>query len=140
MLKSILAVAANRIIIDAKTQQISIIDVFEGISAHSFPIIIPKLSFLFLLEKDIKDGDKKELIFLYFIDEKKPFTFPTHVYFRGKKTTRAIIEFEGFMIPNHGKLTVKLQDGETVLDELYFDINQLDIPQPRIKDEHHDKA
>ncbi len=133
MIKSILGIAANRIIIDAKTNQVSIIDVFEGIGAQSFPVVIPRLSFMFHLQRDDSDDESKELVLKYYVDENAAMNFPVNVDFQNKLTTRAVIEFEGFMIPSAGVLSVLLLDGDSELAKLLFNIDKLEIEQPTVK-------
>lgn len=133
MIKSIFGIAASRIIIDAKTNQVSIIDVFEGIGAQSFPVILPRLSFMFRLQRENAESAASELTLKYFVNEKPAMNFPVNVNFQDRLTTRAIIEFEGFMIPSHGVLNVVLLDDEKELEKLTFNIDQIDIEQPIIR-------
>ena len=132
MLNSMLAVAASRIIVDARTNQVSIIDVFEGLKAQSFPIVIPNMMFLFQLRRDIDDESENKLSIQCLIDNQEIIKASVNIDFNEGKTTRTIIGFDGFVIPSAGELTIKLMKNESELGKLVFPIGQLDVPPPQV--------
>lgn len=132
MLKTFLAIAANRVILDGMSNQISIIDVFEGLKSQSFPIILQKITFLFYLRRDVGDEETKSLSLKCSVDETETLTIPVSIDFRQGNTTRAIINFSGFVVPKAGMLRVVLLDGNNVVGTLELPVEQLVIPSPEV--------
>jgi hypothetical protein len=133
MLKTFLAVAASRVILDGMSNQISIIDVFEGLESQSFPIILPSITLLFYLRRDGGDEATKGLSLRCSVDETETLKVPVSIDFQQGNTTRAIIAFDGFVIPKAGTLKVALLDGEDVVGTLELPVEQLHIPSPQVK-------
>lgn len=133
MLRTFLAVAAGRVIIDGMSNQVSIIDVFEGLKAQSFPIILPSLTVLFYIRRDEGDATAKDLSLKCSVDDAETLKVPVSIDFQQGNTTRAIIGFDGFVIPKAGTLKVALLDGDNVIGILELPVDQLDIPSPHVK-------
>lgn len=133
MIRAFLAVAANRVIVDSGDNLISIIDVIESIKSQSFPIIIPSITFLFSLRRDIDDilSDNKTIQCL--VDDIEILRMPVNLDFQQSSTTRSIINFQGFAIPSAGVLEIRLLDEETVLGEMKIPVVTLDVPQPHME-------
>lgn len=136
MLRTFLAVAAGRVILDGMSNQISIIDVFEGLKSQSFPVILPSFSLLFYIRKDGGDEATKSLSLRCSVDETETLRVPVSIDFQQGNTTRAIVGFDGFVIPKAGMLKVALFDGEDVVGTLELPVEQLDIPSPQVKANH----
>lgn len=133
MLKTFLSVAAGRVIIDSMSNKISIIDVFEGLKSQSFPLILPSISLLFYIRRDGSDESAKNLFLRCSVDETETLRVPFRIDFQQGNTTRAIIGFDGFVIPKAGTLKVELLDGENVVATLELPVEQLDIQSPQVK-------
>lgn len=133
MIKALLAVAATRVIIDARTNQLSIIDVFEGFKSQSFPVVIPNIAFLFYLQKDGEESDRHEMTLKYSIDDKMALEVPIGVDFQQSNTTRAILGIEGFVLSKAGEMKIELLSDQKVIGKLEFPIEQLDIPAPQVQ-------
>ena len=61
MLNVYFAVAANRVIVDSVTNQVSIIDLFENLKSTDFSVLVPKLSFLFYVSREKQDAPVHDL-------------------------------------------------------------------------------
>lgn len=133
MIKSFLAVAAYRVIVDARSNQLSIVDVFEGLKSQSFPIVVPSITFLFYLQRDEQDPFTKNLSLKCSVEEVETLKVPVSIDFQQGNTTRAIIEIEGFVIPKAGELKITLLDEDVELGALKLPVGQLDTPQPHVK-------
>ena len=66
MLNVYFAIAANRVIVDSITNQVSIIDLFEQLKAPSFPVLVPRLTLLYYLSDEAKEGKNS------FLEKRKP--------------------------------------------------------------------
>lgn len=133
MLKTFLAVAASRVILDSTSNQISIIDVFEGLKSQSFPIILQKITLLFYLRRDMNDEGTKSLSLKCSVDETETLKIPVNIDFKQGSTTRAVITVNGFVIPKAGTLKAVLFDGEDVVGTLELPVEKLDIPSPQVQ-------
>lgn len=133
MFRSFLTIAANRIIIDSMSGHLSIIDVFDGVRAQAFPIIIPNLSLLFYLHRDDDDPMTKELFVACSIDGDEVMKAPVSVSFQQGNKTRSIVEFDGFVIPKAGLMKLAVLDDKTILSELELPIEKLEIAKPTVK-------
>lgn len=135
MIKALLAIAATRVIIDARTNQLSIIDVFEGFKSQSFPVVIPNIAFLFYLQKDSGESDRHEMTLKCSIDNKRTLEVPVAVDFQQSNATRAILGIEGFVLSKAGEMKIELLSDQEVIGKLEFPIEQLDIPAPQVQTE-----
>ena len=134
MIKTLLSVASHRVIIDARTNQVSIIDVFDGFKSQSFPIVLPKMVFLFNLQKDKGDKDDYNMKLCCYINDEEIIKAPVAINFNKSDTTRAIIDFSGFVIPKPGDLITKLLgEDDSVLGMLTFPIGKIEISKPKVK-------
>jgi hypothetical protein len=132
MLKAHFAIAANRAIIDSTTGQLSIIDVFEGIAAQSFPVILPKATFVFHFTKAPTDASVHDVVFRCRIDDLETFRVPVTINFDQGNAARSIIAIDGFVIQRAGTLNVALLANETAVSSLELQIVQTEIPQPTL--------
>src|SRR5688572_5906055 len=108
MIQPKLAVSAEAIIRDAETNTISVFSIIEEISAASFPIGIPKLSTLFLLERDQGDPEHIDAIILLSLNDKEIGQATIHSNFEGKLRTRLILVAQGVVIEEPGIFTITL--------------------------------
>ena len=132
MIRSFFAIAANRVIVDSTTNQISIIDVIEGLKAQSFPILIPKITFIYHMYREDEDFTAKDVSLICTINDTEVLRVPAQVNFEQGYTTRAIISFEGFVVASPGQMKVSLMDEEVELGTLEFPVDALDIPEPHV--------
>lgn len=132
MLKTLLAIAAKRVILDRMSNEISIIDVFDGFKSQSFPIITNTMLF-FSLRRDESDEATKSVSLRCSVDDMEFFNVNINIDFRQGKTTRSIVSLNGFTIPKAGNLRVVLLDGEDIVGSLELPVEQLDIPSPEIQ-------
>jgi hypothetical protein len=61
MMNVYFAIAANRVLVDSITNQVSIIDLFEQLKAPSFPVLVPRLTLLYYISRDKDDPATKDL-------------------------------------------------------------------------------
>ena len=133
MIKTLIAVAASRVILDSISNQVSIIDVFEGMKSQSFPIVIPSITFLFYLQREAGDPSAKELSLKCTVDGIENLKIPVNIDFQQGYTTRTIVSFDGFVVPKAGELKISLLDDDAELGVVSLPVDILEIPQPEIK-------
>lgn len=133
MIRSTFSIAANRIIVDAGTNSVSIIDVFEGMNAQSFPVIVPSITFMFYLRRDEQDPLGKELSIQCLLDSEEVLRVPATVNFEKGKSNRFIIGFDGFVIPKPGTLKVSLLDENGSVGSLELLVEKLEVSPAKIR-------
>ena len=130
-----LAASAGRIILDGLTNQVSIIDVYEGFKSQSFPFVIPSLAVVFYVQRDDDDPASIEFTLRCEVGDTETLSTPLRVEFETGLATKSIVNFEGFLIPKPGLLRIiALKDGEE-LAAIDLQVEQLEFPRPSIKAE-----
>ena len=133
MYRSFLVVCARRIILDSLTNQLSVIDIFEGLKSQGFPIVVPSLSALFYLRRDESDPDTQTFTLRCTVGEIEILATQVEVRFEVGITARSIINFEGFLIPSPGILRLELFQGQSSLGSFELPIEKLEAPSPTVR-------
>jgi hypothetical protein len=117
------AIAANRVLVDSLTNQISIIDVYEKLNLSSFPVLINHFTLLYYLNKTADDPVEKELTVLCTQNTKEIFKALVKVDFKGNDTTRIVLAIEGFTLTEPGLIRAAVFDGKHELGALELETN-----------------
>jgi hypothetical protein len=102
------AVAANRIIVDAKTNQISIIDLYEKLQTTGFPVAISKLGLLFYVSRQESAPVKCTPTLTCKCAGEEILTTALHVDFNGGDVARVVVTLDNLKIPKPGLMTASL--------------------------------
>lgn len=104
-------------IIDARTNNISLINLIEEIQAVGFPVMVPRLCFVVNIEKEAADGADHGLFNICVrVNTKQLITQPVTANFMGRPKARLIVDISGLPITEIGTLVVELvRDGAVVL-------------------------
>lgn len=114
-----LAVCSSRMITDTQDNRISLIDVFEEIASPSFPVIVPRMTFLWMLEKDAADVNNQFLGHISLeIGGQVITSFDVDVNFQNVNRTRAVAVLGGLPIAATGIMRVRFS-GEGLPEALY---------------------
>lgn len=124
MLDVYFAIAAGRVIVDTRTNQISIIDVYEKLESNTFPVYLPKLALLFYLSRDKGDPATRDLTMICTVDETEIFQVDVHVDFKDSDTNRIVLDVEGVNIPKTGTLKAYILDGDRPLGVLDLQVEK----------------
>jgi hypothetical protein len=127
-----LAACANRIIVDAASNQVSIIDLLDEMASQSFPIVVPSVHCLFLLKREQADASEQVFRLEVRLEENVIFQTPITANFGENLINRSIVGFEGFVIPGIGTLCFELTLGGQVLASSSVLIKQINLPQPTV--------
>lgn len=122
------ALCASRVIRDASEERISVVDLMEDIAAQAFPIVIPKLSFVWCLKRE-SNNDPAQFPGLVTIrlDNEQLFQHPININFQTTLINRQIVAVGGLAIPRPGKVVI-IFSAEHVHDAS-FEFNVLAAPQ-----------
>ena len=118
MLNVYFAIAANRVIVDSITNQVSIIDLFEHLKSSAFPVLVPKLTLLFYVSRDKGDPDTKDLSVICKLNEAEIFKVDVKVDFKGEDSTRVVLGVDGLTLKEKGVLQAFLMDQDHSLGVL----------------------
>ena len=118
MLNVYFAIAANRVIVDSITNQVSIIDLFEQLKTSAFPVLVPKLTLLFYVSRDKGDPDTKDLAVVCKLNEAEIFKVDVKVDFKGEDSTCVVLGVDGLTLKEHGVLQAFLMDQDQSLGVL----------------------
>jgi hypothetical protein len=115
MLKCTMACAAE-IVLEAKdSNNLTLVQVLEAIQAQTFPLVLPKLSAVFYLAKDLTDADTASLKLRASVGPVSIIEQGVDVGFAGRPTTRLVASFVGFPVPQLGTLLFELLNADAVL-------------------------
>lgn len=87
MMNVYFAIAANRVIVDSITNQVSIIDLFEQLKAPTFPVLVPRLTLLYYVSRDKGDPETKDLTVVCKLGDAEIFQVGVKVDFKGEDST-----------------------------------------------------
>jgi len=110
MLNVYFAIAANRVVVDSITNQVSIIDLFEHLRSSAFPVLVPKLTLLFYVSREHNDPDTKDLAVVCKLNETEIFKVGVKVDFKGEDSTRVVLGIDGLTLKEKGVLQAFLMD------------------------------
>ena len=111
-------IAADRILVDSRTNQVSIIDVYEKIVVTSFPVTVARMTFLFYISRDLDEQSFINLDLRCKLDETEILNTAIEVNFKETLTNRVVAEIVGLKIPKHGTLTGNLYLGDVSIGSL----------------------
>jgi hypothetical protein len=125
MLNVYFAVAANRVIVDSVSNQVSIIDLYENLRTPTFPVLVPKLTFLFYVSRESNDPATHDLTLVCELGDKSIFEVAVHMDFKHEDTTRIIMGVDGLTLPEAGLLRAKLMDKGIEMGALDLAVEQI---------------
>jgi hypothetical protein len=108
MIQLKLAVCAESVVRDGETNTVSVFNILEEITALSFPAAIPKLSVLFMLERENDDPDRIDCLITFTLGEKELGRAEMEGNFEDKFRNRLMLVVQGVMLPEPGILSVNL--------------------------------
>lgn len=124
MLNVYFAIAANRVIVDSITNQVSIIDLFEQLKASAFPVLVPRLTLLYYVSREKNDPDTKDLSVVCKLNETEIFKVAVKVDFKGEDSTRVVLGVDGLTLTEQGLLQAFLMDQDKSLGVLDLAVEQ----------------
>lgn len=112
MVKNLLSIVANDVVRDAETNSISVFNIFEGLQAEGFPILLQNVCFFTLWERSEDEKEEHDATFKLSIGTKELQSHTGILNFQGKKRVRHIIRLQGLILPEPGILCFSLEFGK----------------------------
>jgi len=114
-MKSVYMLCAEGVVVDRRTNNVSIFNMMEEINSMGFPLLINKLYAVCLINREANDEDTTEANFEFKLDNKVLLNANTSINFQNRQKTRAVLEVSGLVIPVPGILKVSLlKDGDVI--------------------------
>jgi hypothetical protein len=129
MIRPKLAVCAESVVRDAETNAVSVFNILEEIGASMFPVTVPKLSALFLLERGMDDPEVLEWDMTLSLGENELGSLVGPVDFQGARLTRLIMVIQGVVLPEPGILTASLRSNGHELGSWQIRVHQVEQSQ-----------
>jgi hypothetical protein len=129
MMNVYFAIAANRVIVDSITNQVSIIDLFEQLKAPTFPVLVPRLTLLYYVSRDKGDPETKDLTVVCKLGDVEIFQVGVKVDFKGEDSTRIVLGVDGLTLAQPGELQAFLMDQTESLGVLDLAVEQVKAPE-----------
>jgi len=116
---------AEDVLIDQRTNKMSLINVFDNTVANRFPLFIPGLNMVVFSEKEDGDNDSNIIHFVIKLDSRVLFEADANMIFTASSNrNRCILTIGGLLIPEPGVLEIQaLLNGNvigTYITEIIF--------------------
>jgi hypothetical protein len=137
MLTVRLAACAQEIIRDAASNNISLINIYEGLTAQGFPVVFPKFAALIILDREDGDPTHYDGQFEIVLGENRLLTGTMAVNFEDKLRTRQMINVAGMVVEAPGRLAFHFwTEGREVDIAYHVDIERAaEVPGPVVSTE-----
>jgi hypothetical protein len=107
MIRCLLAVCADSVSVDQFTNTLSITSVLEQITSPSFPAVLPKITCVFLLERDPDDSATHECeLRVVLPGVAEPFKARAPIDFRSDHRTRLVAVLQAVQLVAPGEVVV----------------------------------
>jgi len=123
MVKCTMACVAESAIESKDTGALSLVQIIEAVQGSSFPLVMPRLTAVFFLERETGDSESVSLRFRASTPSIAIVEQGVDVAFSGKPRARLTVNFLGFPIPEIGQIRFEVLTGEgTVLGGWSVDV------------------
>lgn len=128
-----LCLVAEGIVRDAETNSISVYNILEGITANGFPLLVQRMAFLALFERDESEPEAHAGHFTVSLGDNQLLTGEQRINFRGKLRTRSIVRIQGLLFPTPGEARFALAVGEGVTAAFVVRVRATAAASPRLQ-------
>jgi len=125
-MKAVYMLCADGVVVDRRTNNVSLFNMMEEINSVGFPLLISKLYAVCLINREANDDDITEAVFEFKLDNQMLLKTNTNINFQHKQKTRAVLEVSGLVIPVPGTLKISLLKDEDVISRNEIVINKID--------------
>jgi len=128
-MKCLIAFAAEGVIRDIQTNNISAFNILESLASPAFPFFVQKIFFFSLLTKTDGDDNSYNLQLIVKNNEQKLLEIPIKADFQNKLRNRQIVEIGGLPIPAPGLLSFHLLKEADELCVYSIELQQMGKPR-----------
>ena len=123
MIRSKLMLCAESIVVDARTNNVSVFNIMDELSAESFPIFLQRFTVLTVLERDDDNDSTIECFLRITLADEEILNQAFDINFQDKKRTRNIVTLGGMTVLRPGTLEVSFWLGEERLGQYQIVVN-----------------
>jgi hypothetical protein len=123
MIRSRYLICAQRIIRDAVDNRISVIDIFDDFVAQGFPLVLPRTSIIWVLEREAGDAQEVAGTVSVFLNDARLQDFNINTNFLDQTKARAILVVAGLVITGPGRLSFRIRRAGMEADDAEFAFN-----------------
>jgi len=128
-LKLLLCADSNSL--DSRSNTISAFHILEDFNAASFPVALPRVTVVAMVDREETDPSDIELQLRVYLGDKELFAGPFALNFAQRLSARALIEMQGIVVPNPGVLSFVLLNADQIFGSWAIRVSQ--IGQPKIQ-------
>lgn len=115
---------AESVIIDQRTNKLSLINLLENLDSDGFPLFFTGFNVVLLCERVITESENQTVHFVISINNKNIFEIDTAMNFMEKGLrTRCILTLNGLVLPEPGLLTISALINGTEIAKVSNDIH-----------------
>ncbi|MHB1355085.1 MAG: hypothetical protein ACYCZF_03800 [Anaerolineae bacterium] len=122
MLKSTLMLCARGIVIDARSNNVSVFSIIEELTPSAFPGWFPEITILSILEREETDPNEIECQIDVTIGANSLLSSPTSLNFQDKYRIRSVLTINGLPLSQPGKLIFAISYNKTILNSYVINI------------------
>ena len=119
-MKMILLACAELTLLDANSNRVSLINIYEELSSAQFPFLIPYFSVLAITKKEDGEEDEGSCAIKVSLGDEAVLETDVLVHYEGGEIHRSIISLQGLVITSPGTLKLQLLHNSSEIG--YFDI------------------
>jgi len=125
MIKCVLALCAQNIVQDKKTNMVSAINIIDQFNSQGFPTIRPSTTFHFRLTREKTDKQKFECILKIYLNRKKINEFDFPINFDNKLKFNLMVDMNGLVLSGPGEMRYSLYLKNKLLISRYVTVKKL---------------
>src|SRR5262245_28644656 len=103
-MKGLLAACAHSVVLDNRTNLVSIIEIYEDVTPSGYPVDLREIAVLFLVEREPSDEAKLNCSFKVKHRESEIHSFPVDIDFQDKQRSRLVVNLHGLVVTAPGPI------------------------------------
>lgn len=127
-MRCVLIAATELCVIDARTNNLSLINLLQDINSPTFPVVLPKLALAVILDRQENEQQQITTSIRMAIEETQLFDVPFQIDFQGRLRVRAVADMQGVLLPRPGVLKASLHYENAELGAWTLSVNQIGTP------------
>lgn len=109
------ALVADHIVVDERTNRVSVFNILEQIQSSTFPMVIPQTTIFFYLERQPDEPSTIEATVVISLNETELTRSPIALQFEDAVRHRATVQLRGLLVPRPGNLTIAMVEGTAMV-------------------------
>lgn len=124
-----LLLCAERVIRDAESNSITVVNLLEDFASPGFPLFIQNMCLFALTERQEDDAQDHQFLFKIHLNDNELVSLEVQSKFGDKLRHRNIINVSGFVIPNPGQLKLSLFHEDKEVAEYLMQVKKIGPPE-----------